>query len=130
MSEAWTLSVIMPVYNEAATVEDSVRRVRAVPLDLEIIAIDDGSADGTRAVLERLRDQGAIDQLLVHETNQGKGAAVRNGIQAATGRVLVVQDADLEYDPAELPDLLEPIRLDRADAVYGSRLATSVRIIL
>ncbi len=128
----WTLSVIIPVYNEEATVEASARRVRAIgdTLDLEIIAIDDGSADGTRAVLERLRDQGVIDQLLVHEENRGKGAAVRNGIQAATGRALVVQDADLEYDPAELPRLLEPIRQDLADAVYGSRFLGAQRRVL
>lgn len=120
-ADAWTLSVIMPVYNEAATVEAAVRGVRAVPLETEIIAIDDGSTDGTLDVLRRLRDDGAIDRLIVHEENRGKGTAVRHGIQAATGRALVVQDADLEYDPADLPDLLEPIRRDQADAVFGSR---------
>ena len=128
--EPWTLSVIIPVYNEAATVETSVRRVRAVEMDVEIIAIDDGSTDGTRDVLERLRDQGVIDRLLVHEENRGKGAAVRNGISAATGRALVVQDADLEYDPAELPELLAPIRDDLADAVYGSRFLGASRRVL
>lgn len=128
--DSWTLSVIIPVYNEEATVETAVRRVRAVPLDLEIIAIDDGSGDGTLGVLERLRDEAVIDQLLVHEANQGKGAAVRSGIQAATGRVLVVQDADLEYDPAELPRLLEPIRVGRADAVFGSRFLGGPRRVL
>ena len=126
----WTLSVIVPVYNEVATVETAVRRVRAVNLPIEIIAIDDGSTDGTPAVLERLRDEGIIDRLLVHEENRGKGAAVRDGIRAATGRALVVQDADLEYDPAELPHLLEPIRSGYADAVYGSRFLGATRRVL
>ena len=115
------LTVVMPVYNEEATVEASMRRVRDVPLDLEIVAIDDASGDGTWPILERLRDEGVIDTLLRHEQNTGKGAAVRAGFQAATGDVVVVQDADLEYDPAELPRLLEPIRRGQADAVLGSR---------
>lgn len=126
----YTLSVIMPVYNEAATVEDAVRRVRDVDLDLEIIAIDDGSSDGTLAVLRRLRDEGVIDQLIVHQENQGKGTAVRGGIQAATGHALVVQDADLEYDPNELPILLGPIQEGLADAVYGSRFLGARRRVL
>ncbi|MFO7892296.1 MAG: glycosyltransferase family 2 protein [Longimicrobiales bacterium] len=126
----YTLSVIMPVYNEAATVEDAVRRVRDVDLDLEIIAIDDGSSDGTLGVLQRLRDQGVIDQLIVHQENRGKGTAVRGGIQAATGHALVVQDADLEYDPHELPILLGPIQEGRADAVYGSRFLGARRRVL
>ena len=126
----WTLSVIMPVYNETATVETAARRVRDVDLPIEIIAIDDGSTDGTRAVLERLRDEGVIDRLIVHDGNQGKGAAVRDGIRVATGRALVVQDADLEYDPRELPLLLEPIRNGRADAVYGSRFLGATRRVL
>ncbi|MDX1673205.1 MAG: glycosyltransferase family 2 protein [Longimicrobiales bacterium] len=130
MAEPWTLSVIMPVYNEEATVETSVRRVRAVDMDLEIIAIDDGSSDGTLEVLERLRREGLLDQLITHDVNRGKGAAVRNGIQAATGQALVVQDADLEYDPAELPLLLQPIRADLADAVYGSRFLGASRRVL
>lgn len=130
MGEPISLSVIIPVFNEEATVEASIRRVRDVDLDIEIIAIDDGSSDGTRAVLEQLHYDGVINQLLVHEKNQGKGAAVRNGIQTATGFALVVQDADLEYDPAELPTLLEPIRRDLADAVYGSRFLGARRRVL
>ena len=126
----WTLSVIMPVYNEAATVETAARRVREVDLSIEIIAVDDGSTDGTLDVLERLREEGVIDRLLVHDENRGKGAAVRGGIQAATGRALVIQDADLEYDPTELPLLLEPIRNGRADAVYGSRFLGATRRVL
>ena len=130
MSDPWILTVIMPVYNEVATVEASVRRVRAVDLDMEIIAVDDGSSDGTLDVLRRLDEEGVIDHLIVHEQNQGKGTAVRAGIRAATGRALVVQDADLEYDPEELPDLLAPIREGHADAVYGSRFLGATRRVL
>jgi len=115
------LSVVMPVYNEERTVEKSVARVRRVPLDIEVICIDDASNDGTRPVLERLRDEGVIDTLLLQDVNQGKGAAVRRGIQAATGDVVVIQDADLEYDPSEFPTLLKPILDGLADAVFGSR---------
>jgi glycosyltransferase involved in cell wall biosynthesis len=115
------LSVIMPVYNEAATVATSIARVRAVPLDIELVCIDDCSTDGTRAVLQELADRDVIDLLLLQTVNQGKGAAVRRGIEAATGDVIVIQDADLEYDPAELPQMLEPIADGRADAVFGSR---------
>ncbi|MBI4408779.1 MAG: glycosyltransferase family 2 protein [Gemmatimonadetes bacterium] len=115
------LSVVMPVYNEAATVAASVERLRGVPLPLEIICIDDGSTDHTRAVLERLLAEGRIDILVANVRNQGKGTAVRTGIQRATGQVIVIQDADLEYDPHDLPRLLEPILDGRADAVFGSR---------
>ncbi len=115
------LSVIIPVYNEAGTVEQVVRRVREVPLDLEIITIDDGSTDGTGEVLRALEAGGLVDVLIRHHPNRGKGAAVRAGIQAASGDAVVVQDADLEYDPGELIALLDPIARDRADAVLGSR---------
>lgn len=124
------LSVVMPVYNEAATVATSIARVRALEIPLELICIDDASTDGTREVLERLRAEGLIDQLLLHERNRGKGAAVRTGFEHATGDVVVIQDADLEYDPRELPRLLEPIADGRADAVFGSRFLSGPHRVL
>jgi glycosyltransferase involved in cell wall biosynthesis len=121
MTPVERVSVIIPVYNEARTVAALVRRVRAVPLRLEIVAVNDASSDGSGDLLERLREQGVIDVVLHHPANRGKGAAIRTGIGRATGDVIVVQDADLEYDPEELPRLLEPIRSGKADAVFGSR---------
>jgi glycosyltransferase involved in cell wall biosynthesis len=113
----------MPVYNEERTVHLSIGRLRAVPLNIELICVDDGSKDNTREVLTRLKNEGLIDILLFQPKNMGKGAAVRRGIDAATGDVLVIQDADLEYDPRDLPSLLDPILDGRADAVFGSRFA-------
>jgi glycosyltransferase involved in cell wall biosynthesis len=115
------LSVVMPVYNERRTVETAIARLREVGLDIELICVDDGSTDGTRDILQRLKDQGAIEVLVLQERNGGKGTAVRTGIQAATGDVVVIQDADLEYDPWDLPALMDPILSGRADAVFGSR---------
>ncbi|HSJ12961.1 MAG TPA: glycosyltransferase family 2 protein [Longimicrobiales bacterium] len=115
------LSVVMPVYNEERTVAASIQRLRSVPLDIELICVEDGSRDRTADVLRELHAAGAIDTLLVQPRNLGKGAAVRRGIAAATGDVVVIQDADLEYDPRELPQLLDPIVDGRADAVFGSR---------
>ncbi|MGI9039087.1 MAG: glycosyltransferase family 2 protein [Gemmatimonadota bacterium] len=126
------LSVVMPVFNEFATVEASVGRVRALAseLDVEIICVDDGSTDGTREVLVRLERERIIDHLVLHERNSGKGSAVRTGIARASGDIIVVQDADLEYDPRELPRLMEPILDGRADAVFGSRFLGGAHRVL
>lgn len=116
-----TVSVVIPAYNEINTAETLLRRVREVPLKLEVIVVDDGSTDGTRDLLQRLDEEGVIDQLVFHEVNKGKGAALQTGFAHATGDVTVVQDADMEYDPFEFPLLLRPILSGKADAVYGSR---------
>jgi glycosyltransferase involved in cell wall biosynthesis len=115
------VSVIMPVYNEVATIDEIVRRVRRQPFDIELIAVDDGSSDGSRDRLARLQEAGSICALF-HERNAGKGAAVMTGLAAASGEVVIIQDADLEYDPADYARLLEPIVAGKADVVYGSRL--------
>jgi glycosyltransferase involved in cell wall biosynthesis len=108
------------VYNEAQTIEQVIARVRATELPLEIILVDDGSTDGTRDVLERVaHDQDC--RVILHDVNQGKGAAVKSGLAAAQGNVVVIQDADMEYDPRDLRLLLQPIVENEADVVYGSR---------
>lgn len=117
------LSVLIPVYNERETIEDVIRRVRAVDVETEIIVVDDGSVDGTREILQRLRERGEIDALVLQPHNQGKGAAVRAAVSRATGDAAVIQDADLEYDPAEYLRLIGPIEEGKADAVFGSRFA-------
>ena len=113
------LSVVIPCYNERDTIIEIVGRVRSVPLNLEIIIVDDGSVDGTREILAGLEGEGV--RVLLHSENRGKGAALSTGFAVANGDVIVIQDADLEYDPAELPELLAPIKKGLADVVYGSR---------
>jgi glycosyltransferase involved in cell wall biosynthesis len=114
------LSVVIPVYNEVATVEELLRLVRAVPIDKQIVIVDDGSTDGTRDVLKRI-PPGDDVKVLFHDRNRGKGAALRTGLVEATGDILIVQDADLEYDPQEYLKLLPPILEGRADIVFGVR---------
>jgi glycosyltransferase involved in cell wall biosynthesis len=116
-----TLSVIMPVFNERATLAEVIRRMRAVelPLVLQIIAVDDGSSDGSDKVLSALED--STVRVIHHRVNQGKGAAVRSGLAEARGDLVIVQDADLEYDPNDWPRLLDPILRGKARVVYGSR---------
>jgi glycosyltransferase involved in cell wall biosynthesis len=125
------LSVLIPVYNEIATLAKVIAKVRAVPLDLEIVVVDDGSQDGTR---EWLREQEALGdprlRVFFHEVNRGKSAAVRTAIAAARGKISIVQDADLEYDPAEFPKIVKPILEGHADVVYGSRFLGSERRVL
>ncbi len=130
------VSIIIPVYNEIDTIEEIIGRVRAVSLettiwageaheetvtlDRELVIVDDGSTDGTRAYLDALRSDPQI-QVIFHEKNQGKGAAVRTGLKNASGDIMLIQDADLEYDPRDYPRLLQPLLEKRSKAVYGSR---------
>ena len=117
------LSIVIPVYNEAATISKIVDLVRSVDVGMEkeILLVDDCSRDGTRDVLQKMAASQADLKVLFHEVNQGKGAALRTGFSAATGDVVLIQDADLEYDPREYPRLLQPIVEGHADVVYGSR---------
>ena len=124
------LSVLIPVYNERATIELILDQVHAVPVRKEIICVDDCSTDGTRDMLQRMKDSGRIDKLIFHELNRGKGAAIRTAMAASTGNVVIVQDADLEYDPADWPGMLEPIIDGRADAVFGSRFLSGPHRVL
>ncbi len=130
MKKNLRVSVLMPVYNERATVTYAVARVRSVLENSEIICVDDCSTDGTRDMLQQLLQAGNIDQLVLHEKNRGKGAGVRSALERATGDVVVIQDADLEYDPEDLLKLIGPIQDGRADAVFGSRFKGDVSRVL
>ncbi len=123
------ISVIVPVYNEKNTVAEILRRVAATNIPHEIVVVDDGSTDGSREILQDLEAKGEIPNLKViyHPHNMGKGAAVRTALQHVTGDVIIIQDADLEYDPEHYPILLEPIRKGMADVVYGSRFLGAPR---
>ena len=136
------ISLVIPVYNEKATLEELLRRVVAVDMRKELVLVDDASTDGSREIVQALAERGLAAlpgarprnenrlQLLFQEPNQGKGAALRRGFEAATGEVVVVQDADLEYDPQEIPRLVSPIVAGDADVVYGSRFIGSPRRVL
>ena len=123
------LSVIMPVYNEEGTIEEIVSRVLAVPLPIELIVVDDGSTDKTRALLSKLAE-GRQLKVFLQDENRGKGAAVRKGFAEASGDIFIIQDADLEYSPEEYPELIELIVRGKADAVYGSRFLGRHRAFL
>jgi len=119
MTNNWKLSVIIPVYNEFMTLTEIVRRVRAVDVLKEIIVVDDCSTDGTRNLYPQLEP--LLDKIVLMEKNQGKGAAIREGLRHVTGDYVIIQDADLEYNPEEYHKLLKPLLEDKADVVYGSR---------
>ena len=116
------LSVVIPVYNEATTILHLYEAVRAVRLNIEIILVDDGSTDGTREIMRTLHDEGT--RIFYHDRNLGKGAALRTGFQHVTGDIVIIQDADLEYDPQQYPKIIQPILDGKADVVYGSRFIT------
>jgi len=119
------LSVVMPVYNEQATLREVISRVLAIPLEIELICVDDGSRDGSREILSELQTTHPQIRVLLQPKNLGKGAALRRGIQESTGDYVLIQDADLEYDPSDYPALLHPFLEGKADVVYGSRFLGS-----
>ena len=121
------LSIIIPVFNEENTVKEILDRCRALPLDTEIVVVDDGSSDGTVDILKREDGVGGV-KARYHENNRGKGAAIRTGISECTGDIIVIQDADLEYVPEEFPTLIQPIVDGFADVVYGSRFMGTHRV--
>jgi glycosyltransferase involved in cell wall biosynthesis len=128
LPEGFKLSVVIPVYNEATWILELLKRVQDVAIPKEIIVVDDGSTDGTQDILRNL-DEDSV-KVVFHQSNQGKCAALRTGFQHATGDIIIVQDADLEYDPAEYPRLIHPILDGRADVVYGSRFTGETHRVL
>jgi glycosyltransferase involved in cell wall biosynthesis len=122
------VSIVIPVYNEVGTIREILARVRATPFQKEILVVDDGSIDGTREILRDLNDPEVIP--ILHDRNRGKGAALRTGFGRATGEIVLIQDADLEYDPADYPRLLKPILEGKADVVYGSRFGGETHRVL
>jgi glycosyltransferase involved in cell wall biosynthesis len=124
------LSVVIPVYNERNTIQEILRRVRAVPINKQIIVVDDCSTDGTRELISELEKRDGDLKVVYHVINQGKGAALRSGFREATGQVVIVQDADLEYDPEQYPQLIQPIVEDLADVVFGSRFIGETHRVL
>lgn len=131
MSTHKKLSIVMPAYNEKSSIRKAVERIIACPLELEkeLIIIDDASSDGTREIIKELAGRHQI-KTVFHEKNMGKGAALRSGFMAVTGDIVIIQDADLEYDPREYPKVLEPILDGRADVVFGSRFLGGPRNVL
>ena len=123
LPEGFVLSVVIPCYNERKTLHEILRRVRAVPIPKQIIIVDDCSKDGTRDILREMEGKSDDLKIVYHEVNQGKGAALRTGFQHATGDLVIIQDADLEYDPSQYPQLIQPIVDGQADVVYGSRFS-------
>jgi glycosyltransferase involved in cell wall biosynthesis len=120
------VSVVVPVYNERKTIQEILRRIQVMNIASEIVVVDDGSTDGTREILKDI-DSAGIVRVVYQQKNQGKGAAVRQGIKESKGEVIIIQDADLEYDPREYPNLLRPIEEGLADVVYGSRFLGGAR---
>jgi len=128
--EDFVLSVVIPVYNEKDTIHEILKRVRAVPIRKQIIIVDDCSRDGTSEILRGMDGREADLTIAFHEVNQGKGAALRTGFKHATGQVVIVQDADLEYEPEQYPELLQPIIEGQADVVFGSRFIGETHRVL
>lgn len=123
MNQKMRLSVVIPCFNESATIQTVVEKVKAAPVDpMEIIVVDDGSTDGTREIIKD-KIEAVVDKVIYHDRNRGKGAALRTGFREAAGDIVVVQDSDLEYDPNEFPALMKPIQSDKADVVFGSRFS-------
>ncbi len=124
------LSVVIPVYKEKDTIHEILRRVRAVPIRKQIIVVDDCSTDGTRDILREMEKRDGDLTVVYHERNQGKGAALRTGFRHATGQIVIVQDADLEYEPEQYPQLIQPIVENQADVVFGSRFIGETHRVL